>query len=135
MRQVFLLSVFLYCLGVPSPSFGQEHLDAVPARYATLALNPLRGIFDFEYKNFSDADRQSVIVRSKHQGSFLVVLDRPIYPRSKDIGRLARHIIPGKSRLHISNGDNRVSRNVIAVYQLRDREHERSVIKFLRAND
>ncbi len=106
----------------------------IPHRYMTLGLEAVTGIYDFEYKNFRDGDRQSII-RSKDQGNFLLVLDRPIHPRSKDIGRLARYIIPGKSRLHISDGENLVPRDVIAVYRLRDRAHEKAMIKFLRAND
>ena len=101
----------------------------------TLGLEAVSGIYNFEYKNFSDSDRQSIIIRSKDQGNFLLVLDRPIHPRSKDIGRLARYIIPGKSRLHISDGEDLVSRDVMAVYRLGDRAHEKTMIKFLRAND
>lgn len=107
----------------------------VPERYSTLGLERLSGIYDFEYKNFSDGDRQSIIIRSKDQGSFLLVLDRPMHPRNQDIGRLARYIIPGKSRLHISNGEGLVPRDVIAVYRLRDRKHEKAMVKYLRAND
>ena len=112
-----------------------DELIPVPDRYLTLGLERLPGIYDFEYKNFSDGDRQSVIVRSKDQGSFLLVLDRPMQPRNQDIGRLSRYIIPGKSRLHISNGENLIPRDVIAVYRLRDRAHEKAMVKYLRAND
>jgi hypothetical protein len=76
----------------------------IPDRYMSLGLEAVTGIYDFQYKNFRDGDRQSIIIRSKDQGNFLLVLDRPIHPRSKDIGRLARYIIPGKSHLHISDG-------------------------------
>lgn len=107
----------------------------VPDRYLTLGLERLSGIYDFEYKNFSDSDRQSVIIRSKDQGSFLLVLDRPMHPRNQDIGRLSRYIIPGKSRLNISNGENLFPRDVIAVFRLRDRAHEKAMVKYLRAND
>ena len=107
----------------------------VPDRYLTLGLDRLSGIYDFEYKNFSDGDRQSVIIRSKDQGSFLLVLDRPMHPRNQDIGRLSRYIIPGKSRLHISNGENLFPRDVIAVFRLRDRVHEKAMVRYLRAND
>lgn len=107
----------------------------VPDRYLTLGLDRLSGIYDFEYKNFSDGDRQSVIIRSKDQGSFLLVLDRPMHPRNQDIGRLSRYIIPGKSRLHISNGENLFPRDVIAVFRLRDRVQEKAMVKYLRAND
>ena len=112
-----------------------DELIPVPDRYLTLGLERLPGIYDFEYKNFSDGDRQSIIVRSKDQGSFLLVLDRPMHPRNQDIGRLSRYIIPGKSRLHISNGENLIPRDVIAVYPLRDRAHEKAMVKYLRAND
>ncbi len=112
-----------------------EELIPVPDRYLTLGLDRLPGIYDFEYKNFSDGDRQSVIIRSKDQGSFLLVLDRPMHPRNQDIGRLSRYIIPGKSRLHISNGENLFPRDVIAVFRLRDRVHEKAMVKYLRAND
>ena len=112
-----------------------DELIPVPDRYLTLGLERLPGIYDFEYKNFSDGDRQSIIVRSKDQGSFLLVLDRPMHPRNQDIGRLSRYIIPGKSRLHISNGENLIPRDVIAVYRLRDRAHEKAMVKYLRAND
>ena len=101
----------------------------------TLGLEAVTGIYDFQYKNFRDGDRQSIIIRSTDQGNFLLVLDRPIHSRSKDIGRLARYIIPGKSRLHISDEENLVPLDVIAVYRLRDRAHEKAMIKFLRAND
>ena len=107
----------------------------VPDRYLTLGLDRLSGIYDFEYKNFSDGDRQSVIIRSKDQGSFLLVLDRPMHPRNQDIGCLSRYIIPGKSRLHISNGENLFPRDVIAVFRLRDRVHEKAMVRYLRAND
>ena len=118
-----------------SVSVVADEPSQIPDRYMTLGLEAVSGIYDFEYKNFSDSDRQSIIIRTKDQGSFLLVLDRPIYPRSKDIGRLARYIIPGKSRLHISDGEDLVSRDVMAVYRLRDRAHEKTMIKFLRAND
>ena len=107
----------------------------VPDRYLTLGLDRLSGIYDFEYKNFSDGDRQSVIIRSKDQGSFMLVLDRPMHPRNQDIGRLSRYIIPGKSRLHISNGENLFPRDVIAVFRLHDRVHEKAMVRYLRAND
>ena len=134
MRVLFgvVLSMF-QCLA--SLSVAADEPNQIPDRYRTLGLEAVTGIYDFEYKNFSDGDRQSIIIRSKDQGNFLLILDRPIHPRSKDIGRLARYIIPGKSRLHISDGENLVPRDVIAVYRLRDRTPEKAMIKFLRAND
>ena len=134
MRVLFgvVLSMFQF---LASLSVAADEPNQIPDRYLTLGLETMTGIYDFEYKNFSDGDRQSIIIRSKDQGNFLLILDRPIHPRSKDIGRLARYIIPGKSRLHISDGENLVPRDVIAVYRLRDRTPEKAMIKFLRAND
>lgn len=134
MRFLFgvVLSMFQF---LASLSVAADEPNQIPDRYLTLGLEAVTGIYDFEYKNFSDGDRQSIIIRSKDQGNFLLILDRPIHPRSKDIGRLARYIIPGKSRLHISDGENLVPRDVIAVYRLRDRTPEKAMIKFLRAND
>ena len=134
MGNPFSLILILFHLLIPAGVAADEPID-VPHRYSTLGLERLSGIYDFEYKNFSDGDRQSVIIRSKDQGSFLLVLDRPMHPRNQDIGRLSRYIIPGKSRLHISNGDGLVPRDVIAVYRLRDRAHEKDMVKYLRAND
>ena len=134
MRVLFgvVLSMFQF---LASLSVAADEPNQIPDRYLTLGLETMTGIYDFEYKNFSDGDRQSIIIRSRDQGNFLLILDRPIHPRSKDIGRLARYIIPGKSRLHISDGENLVPRDVIAVYRLRDRTPEKAMIKFLRAND
>ena len=134
MGNPFSLILILFHLLIPAGVAADEPID-VPHRYSTLGLERLSGIYDFEYKNFSDGDRQSVIIRSKDQGSFLLILDRPMHPRNQDIGRLSRYIIPGKSRLHISNGENTVPRDVIAVYRLRDRVHEKGMVKYLRAND
>ena len=134
MRNAFFTVLTLFQLLAPASVASDESLR-VPDRYSTLGLERLPGIYNFEYKNFSDGDRQSVIIRSKDQGSFLLVLDRPMHPRNQDIGRLSRYIIPGKSRLHISNGEGLVPRDVIAVYRLRDRAHEKAMVKYLRAND
>ena len=134
MRNVFFVALTLLQLLAQAGVAADEPVR-VPDRYLTLGLERLPGIYDFEYKNFSDGDRQSIIIRSKHQGSFLLILDRPMHPRNQDIGRLARYIIPGKSRLHISNGENLIPRDVIAVYRLRDRAHEKAMVKYLRAND
>ena len=134
MRHSFFVALLILQLFNPAHSAADEIIP-VPDRYLTLGLDRLSGIYDFEYKNFSDGDRQSVIIRSKDQGSFLLVLDRPMHPRNQDIGRLSRYIIPGKSRLHISNGENFFPRDVIAVFRLRDRAHEKAMVKYLRAND
>ena len=134
MRNSFLVALVMFQF-LKTAAVAAEELIPVPDRYLTLGLERLPGIYDFEYKNFSDGDRQSIIIRSKDQGSFLLVLDRPMHPRNQDIGRLSRYIIPGKSRLHISNGENLIPRDVIAVYRLRDRAHEKAMVKYLRAND
>ena len=134
MRHSFFVALLILQLFNPAHSAADEIIP-VPDRYLTLGLDRLSGIYDFEYKNFSDGDRQSLIIRSKDQGSFLLVLDRPMHPRNQDIGRLSRYIIPGKSRLHISNGENFFPRDVIAVFRLRDRAHEKAMVKYLRAND
>lgn len=134
MRNAFFVVLTLFQF-LAHAGVGADEPVNVPDRYSTLGLERLLGIYDFEYKNFSDGDRQSIVIRSKHQGSFLLVLDPPMHPRNQDIGRLSRYITPGKSRLHVSNGENLVPRDVIAVYQLRDRTHERTMVKYLRAND
>ena len=134
MRNSLLVVLITFQLFAPGNISADEPIP-VPDRYLTLGLERLPGIYNFEYKNFSDGDRQSVIIRSKDQGSFLLVLDRPMHPRNQDIGRLSRYIIPGKSRLHISNGEGLFPRDVIAVYRLRDRAHEKAMVKYLRAND
>ena len=134
MRHSFFVALLILQLFNPAHSAADENTP-VPDRYLTLGLDRLSGIYDFEYKNFSDGDRQSVIIRSKDQGSFLLVLDRPMHHRNQDIGRLSRYIIPGKSRLHISNGENFFPRDVIAVFRLRDRAHEKAMVNYLRAND
>lgn len=134
MRLSFVVVLTTFQLLAPL-AFAADESSQIPDRYMSLGLEAVTGIYAFQYKNFRDGDRQSIIIRSKDQGNFLLVLDRPIHPRSKDIGRLARYIIPGKSRLHISDGENLVPRDVIAVYRLRDRAHEKAMIKFLRAND
>ena len=134
MRDSFFAVLVMFQFLNPA-AVAADELIAVPDRYLTLGLERLPGIYNFEYKNFSDGDRQSVIIRSKDQGSFLLVLDRPMHPRNQDIGRLSRYIIPGKSRLHISNGENLFPRDVIAVFRLRDRAHEKAMVKYLRAND
>ena len=134
MRHSFFVALLIFQLFNPAHGAADE-IISVPDRYLTLGLDRLPGIYDFEYKNFSDGDRQSIIIRSKDQGSFLLVLDRPMHPRNQDIGRLSRYIIPGKSRLHISNGENLFPRDVIAVFRLRDRAHEKAMVKYLRAND
>ena len=134
MRNALFVALILFQL-LAQPSVAADEPSRVPDRYLMLGLERLSGIYDFEYKNFSDGDRQSVIIRSKDQGSFLLVLDRPMHPRNQNIGRLSRYIIPGKSRLNISNGENLFQRDVIAFFRLRDRAHEKAMVKYLRAND
>ena len=51
-----------------------EDLDALPERYLQLGLEPVEQVADFEFQDFDDADKQSVIVRTRGREAYLLVL-------------------------------------------------------------
>ena len=108
-----------------------DEATVLPERYSQLGLEPLNELFDFKYRSFRDGDRQSIIVRTRGREIYLLVFNSPINPRNKVVKINSRRLRPGFTRACTDDACVRIER----IYQLRDREHELEVVKFLRAND
>ena len=121
-----VLVLFLMSSGIAS---GDS--ESLPERYSQLGLEPLNELFDFKYRSFRDGDRQSIVVRTRGREIYLLVFNAPINPRNKVVNINSRRLRPGFTRACIDDACVRVEK----IYQLRDRAHEREVVKFLRAND
>ena len=111
--------------------------DAIelPERYSQLGLEPLNELFDFKYRSFRDGDRQSIIVRTRGREIYLLVFNQPINPRNTDVRIRSRRLQPGFTRACITTRSEEICPRIEAIYQIKNREHEIEVVKFLRAND
>ena len=112
-----------------------EDSDALPERYSPLGLEPLERVFDFEYQRFRDADKQSVIVRTRGREAYLLVLNKPGFYRNDSVDIVERNLRPGLTRVCVTRMDAGICRRLEAIYQFEDKEQENEVVKFLRAND
>ena len=112
-----------------------EDLNALPERYSQLGLEPLEQVFDFEFQRFRDADRQSVIVRTRGREAYLLVFNRPGFYRNDSVDIGDRNLRPGLTRVCVTRMDEEICRRLEVIYQFEDKEHENEVVRFLRAND
>ena len=112
-----------------------EDLDALPERYSQLGLESLEQVFDFEFQRFRDADRQSVIVRTRGREAYLLVFNKPGFYRNDSVDIVERNLRPGLTRVCVTRMDAGICRRLEAIYQFEDKEQENEVVKFLRAND
>ena len=112
-----------------------EDLNALPERYSQLGLEPLEQVFDFEFQRFRDADRQSVIVRTRGREGYLLVFNRPGFYKNDSVDIVHRNLRPGLTRVCVTSMNEEICRRLEVIYQLEDKEHENAVVRFLRAND
>ena len=112
-----------------------EDSDALPERYSQLGLEPVEQVFDFEYQRFRDADKQSVIVRTRGREAYLLVLSKPGFYRNDSVDIVERNLRPGLTRVCVTRMDEEICRRLETIYQFEDKEQENEVVKFLRAND
>ena len=112
-----------------------DEATALPERYSQLGLEPLNELFDFKYRSFRDGDRQSIIVRTRGREIYLLVFNQPINPRNTDVRIRSRRLRPGFTRACITTGSEEICPRIEAIYEIKNREHEIEVVKFLRAND
>ena len=112
-----------------------EDLNALPERYSQLGLEPLEQVFDFEFQRFRDADRQSVIVRTRGREGYLLIFNRPGFYRNDSVDIVDRNLRPGLTRVCVTSMNDGICRRLEVIYQFEDKEHENEVIRFLRAND
>jgi hypothetical protein len=112
-----------------------EDLDGLPERYSQLGLEPLEQVFDFEFQRFRDADRQSVIVRTRGREAYLLVFNKPGFYRNDSVDIVERNLRPRLTRVCVTRMDEGICRRLAAIYQFEDKEQENEVVKFLRAND
>ena len=129
-----LLTLILVFL-VGNSALATEDATALPERYSKLGLEPLNELFDFKYRSFRDGDRQSIVVRTRGREIYLLVFNRPINPRNTDVRIQSRRLRPGFTRVCITTGSEEICPRIEAIYEIKDREHEIEVVKFLRAND
>lgn len=126
-----LILVFLF----GNSTLATEDATALPERYSQLGLEPLNELFDFKYRSFRDGDRQSIVVRTRGREIYLLVFNSPINPRNTDVSIRSRRLRPGFTRACITTGPEEVCPRIEAIYEIKNREHEIEVVKFLRAND
>ena len=112
-----------------------EDSDALPERYSQLGLEPVEQVFDFEYQRFRDADKQSVIVRTRGREAYLLVLSKPGFYRNDSVDIVERNLRPGLTKVCVTRMDEGICRRLEVIYQFEDKEQENEVVKFLRAND
>jgi hypothetical protein len=142
----------LFCLFISAPLFADEESDALPERYFKSGLKSVAHVDDFEYTRWSYGDNQSLIVRTKQKSSFLLVFSAPIERKTLELDlkldgrRLEAGVTDAclvSERVNYSvdmgapatRGVRNCRFRVIAAYAIENREQERKVIKFLRAND
>lgn len=126
-----LILVFLF----GSSTLATEDATALPERYSQLGLEPLNELFDFKYRSFRDGDRQSIVVRTRGREIYLLVFNQPINPRNTDVRISSRRLRPGFTRACITTRSEEICPRIEAIYEIKNREHEIEVVKFLRAND
>ena len=112
-----------------------EDLDGLPERYSQLGLEPLEQVFDFEFQRFRDADRQSVIVRTRGREAYLLVFNAPGFYRNDSVDIGERNLRPGLTRVCVTRGVDGICRRLEVIYKFEDKKQENEVVKFLRAND
>ena len=128
----------LFCASILLPmscASVDENLNALPERYSQLGLVPVEQVFDFEFQRFRDADRQSVIVRTRGREAYLLVFNKPGFYRNDSVDIVDRNLRPGLTRVCVTRMDAGICRRLEAIYQFEDKEQENEVVKFLRAND
>lgn len=129
---------FLICASILLPvscASVDEDSGALPERYSQLGLEPLEQVFDFEFQRFRDADRQSVIVRTRGREAYLLVFNRPGFFRNDSVDIGGRNLRPGLTRVCVTSRNEEICRRLEVIYKFEDKEHENEAIKFLRAND
>ena len=129
-----LLTLILTFLAANS-TLASDDATPLPGRYLQLGLEPLNELFDFKYRSFRDGDRQSIIVRTRGREIYLLVFNQPINPRNIDVSIRSRGLRPGFTRACITTGSEEICPRIEAIYEIKNREHEIEVVKFLRAND
>ena len=134
MKKKHLLLCASILLSVSCASVDEDS-DALPERYAQLGLEPLEQVFDFEFQRFRDADRQSVIVRTRGREAYLLVFNKPGFYRNDSVDIVERNLRPGLTRVCVTRMNDGACRRLEAIYQFEDKEQENDVVKFLRAND
>ena len=112
-----------------------EDLNALPERYYQLGLEPLVQVFDFEFQRFRDADKQSVIVRTRGREAYLLVFNKPGFSRNDSVYIDDRNLRPGLTRVCVTSMDEGICRRIDVIYQFEDKKQENEVVRFLRAND
>jgi len=129
--QFFLFTFLFFSTFVQAETEASE----LPERYSKLGLEPLNELFDFKYRSFRDGDRQSIVVRTRGREIYLLVFNQPINPRNTDLRIRSRRLRPGFTRACITTGSEEICPRIEAIYEIKNREHEIEVVKFLRAND
>ena len=112
-----------------------EDLDGLPERYSQLGLEPLEQVFDFEFQRFRDADRQSVIVRTRGREAYLLVFNKPGFYRNDSVDIGERNLRPGLTRVCVTRGVDGICRRLEVIYKFEDKKQENEAVRFLRAND
>ena len=112
-----------------------EDLNALPERYYQLGLEPLVQVFDFEFQRFRDADKQSVIVRTRGREAYLLVFNKPGFSRNDSVYIDDRNLRPGLTRVCVTSIGEGICRRIDVIYQFEDKKQENEVVRFLRAND
>ena len=128
----------LICASILSPvscAAVNQDSSALPERYSQLGLEPLEQVFDFEFQRFRDADKQSVIVRTRGREAYLLVFNRPGFYRNDSVDIGDRNLRPGLTRVCVTRMDEEICRRLEVIYQFEDKEHENEIVRFLRAND
>ena len=112
-----------------------EDSDALPERYSQLGLESLEQVFDFEFQRFRDADRQSVIVRTRGREAYLLVFNAPGFYRNDSVDIGERNLRPGLTRVCVTRGVDGICRRLEVIYKFEDKKQENEAVRFLRAND
>ena len=147
-------NLMLFCLFMSAPLFADEESEALPDRYSQLGLKPVEQLDNFKFRRWSYGDRQSLVLRTRPRGSFLIVFNKPIRRSNLEIDLetkdrtlksgetkacLVSEMVNMKMRVDRSSRPMTGVRNcdfrVEAIYPLKDMEQEKRVIKFLREND
>ena len=112
-----------------------EDSDGLPERYSQLGLEPLEQVFDFEFQRFRDADRQSVIVRTRGREAYLLVFNAPGFYRNDSVDIVERNLRPRLTRVCVTRGVDGICRRLEVIYKFEDKKQENEAVRFLRAND
>ncbi len=129
---------FLICASILLPvscASVDEDSGALPERYSQLGLEPLEQVFDFEFQRFRDADRQSVIVRTRGREAYLLVFNRPGFFRNDSVDLGGRNLRPGLTRVCVTSMNEEICPRLEVIYKFEDKKQENEAVRFLRAND